>query len=156
MAHLSYNIKSGLLFPIQFLFLGYVFLLGGVMIVIENIWLSPFLILAGLFIVSAYGGVEFRKGEYRTYSAFIFIKFGKWKSVGEVEKIFIKGIKTSQKFYGRANQSSVIKNYIYKAFLKFENGESVFLYENKNKKKMDNKVREINDQLKTEVFDYSC
>jgi len=72
-----------------------------------------------------------------------------------VEKIFIKKIKVSQRFYGRANQSSTIRNVVYKAFLKFENGETIFLYEHKNKEKVQSKLKRLSHFLETEIIDYA-
>lgn len=72
-----------------------------------------------------------------------------------VEKIFIKRVKVSQKFYGRANQSSTIRNLVYKAFLKFENGETLFLYDHKNKDKVKSKLKELSGYIKAEIIDYT-
>lgn len=150
-----YNLKNGLLFPFQFQVLGYILFLSGLILIIINIWASIIFLFLGAFIISAFSGIEFSGGQFREYNAFFFLKSGKWKRLREVEKIYIKKIKVSQKFYGRANQSSVVRNVIYKAFLKFEDGESVLLYEHKNKNKVESKVNQIAETLKTQVLDYS-
>ncbi|WP_434545497.1 hypothetical protein [Marivirga sp.] len=154
--HKSYiNIKNGLLFPFQFQILGYVFLFAGIALTVINIWASIIFILLGGFIVTAIAGVEFKNQSIREYNSFFFIRFGKWEKLGEVEKIFIKKIKRSQKFYGRANQSSTIRNVIYKAFLKFENGNTVLLSENKDKINLEEKVQKLNQYFNTEIVDYT-
>ena len=154
--HKSYiNIKNGLLFPILFQVLGYVFLFTGLFLIGHNIWASIIFILLGILIVTAYSGIEFKNNKFRDYNAFFFIKNGKWEPLKKVEKIFIKKIKVSQKLYGRANQSSTIRTHLYKAFLKFENGESVLLHEHKNKKKVESKILKISQYLNTEIIDYA-
>jgi len=148
-------VKNGLLFPIQFQILGYVLLFSGLFLFVENIWTSIFFILLGGLIVSAFSGTEFKSNYFREFNAFFFVKYGKWQSYGEVEKLFIKKVKRSQKLYGRANQSSTIRSSLYKAFAKFDNGSSVLLLENKNKSKLKEKLSKVADYLQTEVVDYS-
>lgn len=149
------NLKNGLLFPVQFQILGYVLLFAGLALIVVNIWASIILIILGGAIVSAYSGIEFKKDKFREYNAFFFIKNNKWEALRKVEKIFIKRVKVSQKLYGRANQSSTIRNAVYKAFLKLENGETLFLYEHKNKETVQSKLKELSDFLKTEIIDYT-
>lgn len=150
-----FNLKNGLLFPVQFQILGYVLLFVGLAIIVVNIWASIILIILGGAIVSAYSGIEFKKDKFREYNAFFFIKNGKWEPLKKVEKIFIKRVKVSQKLFGRANQSSTIRNTVYKAFLKFENGQTIFLYDHQNKGKVESKLKELSDFLKTEIIDYT-
>ena len=151
----SIHIRNGLLFPVQFQILGYSLLFFGLVLLIINIWVSIIFMLLGLLIVTAFAGIEFKNKHYREYNAFYFIKSGNWKSFDSIEKIFIKKFKRSQRLYGRANQSSIIKSYIYKAFLKFGDGETVLLYKNKNKSKLDKKILALTTNLKTEVTDYT-
>lgn len=149
------NLKNGLLFPLQFQILGYVLLFAGLVLLVINIWASIIFILLGGVIVSAFSGIEFKKDKFREYNAFFFIKNGKWETLKKAEKIFIKRVKVSQKFYGRANQSSTIKNVVYKAFLKFEDGETILLYDHKNKDKVESKVKELSNFIETEIIDYT-
>lgn len=149
------NIKTGLLFPVQFQILGYVLLLSGLGLLIIHFLTSIILILLGGFIVTAYSGVEFKNHKIREYNSFFFLRFGKWEKLEKVEKIFIKKIKKSQKFYGRANQSSIIREEIYKAFLKFENGKKIELKESRNKTKLEQKIQKLNQYFQTEIVDYS-
>jgi hypothetical protein len=149
------NFTSGLLFPIQFQVLGYVFLFAGATLFVINIWASLIFIALGCLIVSAFFGIQFKGGRFREYNAFFFVKSGKWQPYAEVEKIFIKKVKTSQKFYGRANQSSTIKSVVYKAFAKFDSGTTVLLVENKDKSKVQKKIKKVVDYLRTDVIDYS-
>jgi hypothetical protein len=149
------NFKIGLLFPFQFQVLGYALLFSGLFLVVINIWASMIFILLGGFIVSAFSGVEFKNEHFREYNAFFFLKSGKWMPLHSVEEIFIKPINLSQKMYGRANQSSTIRNTVYKAFLKFENGNIITLYENKNKDKTKSKLTELSNYLGTDIVDYT-
>ncbi|ADR22500.1 hypothetical protein MATR_36540 [Marivirga tractuosa] len=150
-----FNLKNGLLFPIQFQILGYVLLFAGLALIVINIWASIIFILLGGVIVTALSGIEIKNDKFREYNSFFFIKNGKWEPLRKVEKIFIKRVKVSQKFYGRANQSSTSRNVVYKAFLKFENGQTIFLSDHKNKGKVESKLKEIADFLKTEIIDYT-
>jgi hypothetical protein len=149
------NIKTDLLFPIQFQILGYVLLFSGLVLIVVNIFASIILILFGGLIVTAYAGVEFKENKFREYNSFFFLRFGKWGKLKGVNKIFIKKVKTSQKLYGRANQSSIIKNVIYKAFLKFEDGNTILLKENKDKIKLEQNIQSVNQYFKTDTIDYS-
>ncbi|HET8861393.1 MAG TPA: hypothetical protein VFM92_15760 [Marivirga sp.] len=155
MNKLTFNLRSGLLFPFQFQLVGYIFLFAGLVLLVINVWASLFLIILGFLIVTAYSGLEFNDNQFREYNAFFFIKSGKWVPYNEVEKIFIKKAKISQKFYGRVNQGSMITKEIYKAFIKFDNGKSILLFENKNQDKLKAKLQKLSNQFSVEIFDYT-
>ncbi|WKV13436.1 hypothetical protein [Marivirga harenae] len=156
MSTLYLNVKSGLLFPFQFQILGYVFLFSGIALTAINIWTSIVFILLGGFIVTAYSGIDFRGEQLREYNSFLFFfKFGKWQRIESPEKIFIKKVKRSQKFYGRANQSSTFKKVIYKAFLKLDDNATISLFEDKNQGKVLERSQPIANYFRIEVVDYS-
>ncbi|WP_085516093.1 hypothetical protein [Marivirga sericea] len=149
------NIRKGMLFPFQFQLLGYILLLTGLAVLVINILASVILVVIGGFIVTAYSGTEFKEGHFRAYNAFGFMKFGEWQTLSKVEKLFIKKVNTSQKMYGRANQSSIIKSIRFKAFLKFENGNSILFYETKNYNRLKEKAENMARYLNLEIVDYS-
>lgn len=150
------NIKNGLLFPVQFHILGYVLLFAGSAFIVINFWVSIILILIGGLIVSAYSGTEFKGDNFRAYNAFfLFYKSGKWEPLKQAEKIFIKRVKLSQKFYGRANQSSTISNIKLKAFLKFKDGNTILLFEHKKQQKVQDIAKAVADHFNVEIVDHS-
>jgi hypothetical protein len=150
-----FNIKNGLLFPFQFQVLGYVFFAAGLFLLLINIWASLIFILLGGLVISAFSGIEFKNKSFRKYNSFLFIKSGEWQTYSAVEKVFIKKVKTSQKMYGRANQSSTIRGIKYKAFLKFEDGVTISLLENKDQKKVTERSQIIANYFDVAIVDYS-
>jgi len=146
---------KALLFPIQFQILAYSLLLVAFIAVFINVYVAILLFLISFLIITAYSGIEFKGNKYREFNAFYFIKTGEWKSYEGIEKIFIKNLKTSQRFYGRANTSSVINVEKYIAFLKFSDGTTIELKTAKKKAKLLQKLDSLKSYLHTTIQDQS-
>ena len=150
------NIRSGLLFPLPFLFLGGGFVLAGVGILGIHLLLAFILILVGLFIITSYEGTEIntRTGTYREYNSYFFLKRGEAKPFSGIEKIYINSAKVSQAVYtAHTTSSSTFTNTEYRAYIKFDGGERVLLLSGRNKKKLLARTKQIAESLNTSVHD---
>ncbi|PTB94836.1 hypothetical protein C9994_11805, partial [Marivirga lumbricoides] len=87
------------------------------------------------------------------YNSFFRIRFGKWKDIQGVDKIYVNKIKSSQKMYSRANVSTTLKEYVYKCFIKFSDGEKLLLAQNKRKNNVMKEVQPIAKSYGLEVID---
>ena len=126
----SYNatidIKSGKLFPFQFLVLGVVILFAGIAVVVPHAIIGCLLIIGSAMILTAHEGTEITPAAktYREYNSVLFLKTGKPKKYKSIEKIFVNPVKRTQKMYTpRTLHSSTFSNVEYNAFLKFSDGE---------------------------------
>ncbi|MGC1241884.1 MAG: hypothetical protein WA874_09855 [Chryseosolibacter sp.] len=150
------DIKSGWLFPFQFLVLGFVFLIAGIVVVVPHPIIGIVLVLAGAVILTAHEGTEIIPAaqSYREYNSILFIKSGKGKRYTSMEKIFINPVKVRQTMYtAHTLQSSSFSNLEYNAYLKFSDGVKVFLLAGKNKRKVINKLQGIADTLNIPLQD---
>ena len=107
--------------------------------------------------LTGYSGCEFdlTNSSYREYNSFFRIRFGKWKDIPGVEKIYVNKIKSSQKMYSRANVSSVLREHIYKCFIKFSDGQKLLLTQKRNKEDVMKEVQLIAKSYGLEVIDNS-
>ncbi|GAA5027933.1 hypothetical protein GCM10011506_15650 [Marivirga lumbricoides] len=105
--------------------------------------------------LTGYSGCEFdlTSNSYREYNSFFRIRFGKWKDIQGVDKIYVNKIKSSQKMYSRANVSTTLKEYVYKCFIKFSDGEKLLLTQNKRKNNVLKEVQPIAKSYGLEVID---
>jgi len=71
-----------------------------------------------------------------------------------LEKIFINKINTSQEFRQIANTMTIYDE-TYKAFLKTNEGDKYWIAINRDKDKLIKRLRVINENLKTEIYDYT-
>lgn len=151
----SIDFKLDKLFPWQFQLIAVVFLIGGLGAIVSAPYVTPFLILIALLILTAQRGVEFdaAKKTYRAYNSFLFIKSGKILKFDQVEKIYINSSKVSQKIYTRANLGTTFKNLEYDAYLMLNNAEKVFLFSSKDKKEVLNKLESLSNFFQLEVVD---
>jgi hypothetical protein len=86
-----YNHKIEALFPFQFVFLGYVGIVASIyFLIILNFWGLP-LILASLFVSFSFSGIQidFDKDTYNEYLGLFLLKFGKWKTLPEIQYVTV-------------------------------------------------------------------
>ena len=72
-----------------------------------------------------------------------------------MERIIITTSSEVQKVYTRVTEGSAIRKKYFNAFIKFEDGNKVFLKSKKLKKSLLKYVHKLNEQLGLEITDYS-
>lgn len=152
------DIKSGRLFPFQFLVLGFIIFISGIAVVGPYTIIGIILIIAGATILTAHEGTEIMpdSSSYREYNSFLFIKTGKGKKYQGIEKIFINPVRVSTKMYtAHTSKSSTFYNIEYNAYLKFSDGEKVFLFSDKNKTRIQNRLKLVAESLNVPLQDNS-
>ncbi|NJN41922.1 MAG: hypothetical protein HC811_06550 [Flammeovirgaceae bacterium] len=150
------DIRHGFLFPWTFRFIGLLLMLTGAGLFTKMLWLTPILLLVGAFFITAYEGFEIDKAtkKYREYTAYLFIKTGKFEPYSEIERIYINKGKESQRIYTmHTNQSAEFANELYKGYLKFSNGEKVLLQTTKKKDVMVKKLTALAQYVNAELVD---
>ncbi len=150
------DIKFSRLFPWHFLFLALVVFIIGVAIVAEKTILSICLMIASVFILTAYSGTEINTADktYTEYNSFfLFIKSGKRMKYGGIEKLFINRSKVTQRMYSRTNQSSIFSHNEYNGYVKFDDGIKIQLLNKRRKKDLVAAIRKISAFIHVEVED---
>lgn len=152
------DIKSGKLFPFQFLVLAGIFLLAGLAVAIPHPIIGTILIITGAIILTADEGTEITpaSNSYREYNSFLFIKTGKDKRYPQLEKIFINRAMVTQKVYtAHTMSSSTFSGVEYNAYLKFSDGVKIFLLSGKNKSRMKDRLQGVARTLNIPLQDNS-
>ena len=150
------DIKSGRLFPFQFLVLGAVILVAGIAVAGPYVIIGVVLILAGAVILTAHEGTEIypATNTYREYNSILFIKTGKGKKYESIEKIFINPVKVSQRMYSaHTMNSSTFQHIEYNAYLKFSDGEKIFLLSGKNRDRIRSRLKLVAETLNIPLQD---
>lgn len=145
-----------MLFPFHFLLLAAIFFIAGLGIIMSHPYVSGILILFAAVIVTAYEGTEIdpSSGSYREYNAFLFIKKGKRKRYGSIESIFVNAGKVSQKIYtAHTTSSSTFSSVEYNAYLKFGDGNKIFLFSDKNRRRLMRRLQHVAGKLNTSIVD---
>lgn len=86
-----YNHKTEAFFPFQFVFLGYIGIVAGIYILVMlNLWGLP-LLLASLLVSFSYAGIQinFESNSYREYAGIFYLKFGKWKTLPDIQYVTV-------------------------------------------------------------------
>jgi hypothetical protein len=91
---------------------------------------------------------------YREYNSILFIKTGKGKKYQRIEKIFINPVRVSKTIYtAHTSNSSTFQDVEYNAYLKFSDGEKIFLLSGKNKNRIRNRLKIIAETLNIPLQD---
>jgi len=145
-------------FPWHFKFVGVVLLVLAVVMLNVLWYVSPIFLLIGTIMLSTCSGTVFNAEMkmYREYHAILFVKAGEWKKYDYIEKIFINASKESQQVHpAHTNDSTTFYYTSYDAYLKFSNGQKIYLMSKKDKAALVKKLKPVAEVLKTELVDYT-
>lgn len=151
------NLRSGTLFPYQFQYFAILLSIFSLLLIIYNPIYTPLPLIPALLIFTGFYGLEIipDKKEYRIFNSFLFIKKGQWKKYTSIEKIYITSSFETQKVYTRVTEGPTIRKKYYNAYIKFEDGNKVFLQSNKSKKPLIKKLQKFSARLEIEITDYN-
>ena len=144
------DIKSGPLFAFQFLVLGGVFLLAGIIAAGPYLLVGAALVLIGTVILTAHEGTEISPDArvYREYNSFLFIKTGAGKKYDRIEKIFVNPGRVTRRYYtAHTSSSSTFTDMEYNGYVKFSDGVKVFLLSGRNRDKVITRLKGVADSL---------
>lgn len=151
------DIRTGTLFPFHFIALGASLLIGGIVVLTTgNMILALILLFIGAVMVTGYEGTEISPSSntYREYKSFLFIKNGEVKRYDGIEKIFINSGKVSQKMNPPfTSRAATYTSTEYNAWLKFTDGNKIFLKSDRDKVRLMNKLRAPASSLNTTIAD---
>jgi hypothetical protein len=150
------DVNFGRLFPWQFQFVGGIILFVAIALSGESLGVSIFLILLGLFILSASEGTEINRETkmVREYKSFFFLKTGQWSPYEGIEKIFVNSSRVTQQMHtAHTNKSSVFTDYEYNGYLKFDDGTKMQLLRKKNKVSLLQSLKSISTFLQVPLED---
>ncbi len=145
-----------MLFPWHFLLVASALVLCGAGIISGRPILGAGLLLAGVFILTGYEGVEFnrKRKTHRSFRSFFLLKWGVTLPYAEVEKIFVSVSRVSQKAYApHTNQSTVFSGTEYNGYVKFIDGTKVYLMSKQSKKALLKSLRKVSDFLNARIED---
>lgn len=152
------DVNFGRLFPWQFQLIGGIILFVAVTLIGQRPGVSIFLIVLGLFILSASEGTEINKDKklIREYKSFFFLKTGQWSPYDGIEKIFINSLRVTQQMHtAHTNKSSIFTDYEYNGYLKFEDGTKIQLLRKKNKASLLQLLKGISTFLQVPLEDHT-
>lgn len=150
------NIKQESYFPFTFKLFGLILFAFGLLIWTQREWVF-FAKLLSMIASFALGGaiLTARHGLLidpieRTlleYIQVLFWKIGSSKPYEAIEKIFINEVTEAATFQTRTGSVHDVKNIVYKAFLKLDDGEKVQLDRDKKRDRLENRVQNYRDSL---------
>ena len=146
--------KNGYL-PLNFRFvlvgIGFV----GLAVLTSNVIIGVLMIIFGVIMYFAHQGAELDVSgkRYREYVSIAGLKFGTWYNYQSIEKLYLNKVNTSQVMQSaRTTTSSVIRGVSYRLYLKFDDGETLMLSDEKKKSLAEERVERILERM---VIDYS-
>ena len=119
-------------------------------------WVSLLIIAASFFILVSHEGTEIDpvKKTFRSYTSFFFFKTGEFEKYTEAEKIFINSGNQSTKMYSaHTSLSTTITERVFNAYIKFSNGDKVYLLTSKSKEDVIKKLTPLTKALRVEILE---
>ena len=149
--------RSGNLFPFQFQYIAALLSIFSLLLLITYPYFSPLPLIPALIIFTGSYGLEImpEKKEFRNYNSFLFLKKGHWKTYVSIEKIYITTSFKSQKIYTLVTGGPTIRKKYHNGYLKFTDGDKVFLQSKKHKKSLIKNLQKLSDRLDLEITDHS-
>jgi hypothetical protein len=142
--------------PWQVKLIGVLLLVGALTLVMNYWWLSLIFSVAGLTLLSGYSGTEIDSVSktFREYNSYLLIRRGVTEKYHKIEKVYINQTKVSQTMYtAHTSNSSSFQSVLYNAYLKFDDGRTLFLTSRKNKAKLIKFLNPVVASLGVELSD---
>jgi hypothetical protein len=143
-------------FPWQAKLIGALLLMMAIGTLANYWWLSIILVVGAAFLFTGHSGTEIDGANktFREYNSYLFVKIGDSKKYNGIDRIFINGSKVSQRMYtAHTTSSNTFTHLVYDAYLKFDNGEKIFLTGRKDKNKLIRVLEPVVKRLKVQVVD---
>lgn len=150
------DIKQEAYFPFTFKLFGLILFAFGLLVWTQREW---HLIAKVLTMIASFGvGGAILTARYGVlidpiektileYIQVLFWESGKAKSYDKIEKIFINEVTEAATFQTRTGSVHDVKNNVYKAFLKFDDGENIQLDRDKNRDRLKQRVQNYREIL---------
>ena len=151
------NFKSGRLFPYQFHYFAVLLSIFSVLLLITYPFFSPLPLIPALIIFTGSFGLEIMpdKKEYRNYNSILFVRKGRWKNYTYIEKIYITKSFRTQKIYTRVTGGPIIRKEYFNAYMKFEDGDKIFLQSSNHKKLLIRSLQKLSKRIGLKITDHS-
>lgn len=143
-------------FSNQWIFVGFLLLAGGAVLIFKTLVGGVILVLISVVIFTTHYrlAIDLNKKSYYDYVWLLGLKFGDKGIFEKIEYIFIKKNKISQTMNTRVS-STTIRKEVYDGYLKFSEENKIHLVTQDSKQQVVSKLVEIATKLNAKIFDYS-
>ncbi|MEQ9425856.1 MAG: hypothetical protein RJQ09_15635 [Cyclobacteriaceae bacterium] len=124
-------------------------------VMMDQPWIAGGLAIFGVALITPSKGFQIDQAQkkYRIYDSIFTMKYGQWREYNDLSKLFVNSFNTSQTTYSQSNRSVTAKKKKFAAFLKFDDGHTVRLYEDPDRKRLFAKLRQIAGDLDLKISD---
>ena len=150
------HISQGFVFPWHFRLFGILLLLGGLAASTVNLILSLVMGVVGFTLISLRAGIFFdlENKSYQPFHSILGLKFGKKLLLKEIEKIYLNQNQERRKMYSAHTATGhTSENTIYDGYLKFIDGEKVYLKSSKKKNAINLELKSLAQYLHVSFID---
>ena len=150
------DFRTSLYFSGTIIFMGVLFVVAGFFLfTIRNFGGAiPLLISVAIFTTHYRIRIDFESKEYFDYLWILGFKNGEKGKFKNIEYLFIKNNKVSQKMNSRAS-STTIRTEVYDGYLKFSEEDKIHLITKSNKERLVKELTRIASMLNTRIVDYT-
>jgi hypothetical protein len=136
--------------------LGIVFLVMAMFLIVENVIAGIILIFLGVLILTTHYRlkIDFGNKVYHEYVWILGVKNGERKKFETMEYLFIKRQKVSQTMSIRVASTTIRKDQ-FNGYLRFSETEKLHIDSMDHKKNLIAKLKKISDKLNVKIIDYS-
>jgi len=154
-----YHKKMGSLFPFQFIILGIILTIVGVLNLAgilkfpEKLVPNLVFVFIGVILLTSRSGIKLNieKKLYKTYYVFLGICFGSWKVLPSIEHLSVEKIPTGKLLRGRRDRL-ILKEARYKLFIHTKSNQNI-LIARANHQEIRQEAEIFSQEFKVEVID---
>lgn len=149
-------ISQGYVCPWHFRLFGLLLIFGGVAAFSVHIVLFIIMELIGAALVGLKSGIsiEVQEGKYQIFNSLFGLRFGSRFKLKRIEKIYLNQNQVKSKMYSAHTATGYTsEDTSYDGYLKFIDGEKIYLKSDKQKKDIDTELKSLAQHLNTEYYD---
>ena len=148
------DFKTQFFFPGGVVFVGGILILVGLLALFSHITLAIICIGSGIVLSTTHVRIEIdlQNKKYREYIVFLGLRVGKWERFHELEYLFVRKAKVSQR---SSNYISSITVYgeRYEGYLHYDGDVMLHMFSENKKEKVLERLRKLSTQLNLRVVD---
>ncbi len=150
------DVRISRYFSNQWLFVGILLMVGGIVMIFKVIMVGIFLTLISTIIITTHYrlAIDLNEKTYHDYVWFFGFRFGERGTFERIDYIFIKKIRVSQTMNSRVS-SSTIRKEMFDAYLKFSEENKIHLLTIESKEELITKLKELSTKINSKIIDYS-
>ncbi len=155
MAQNKIDFMTQFFFPGAVVFVGAVLILISPVVLVSHVTLGIMVLFGGVVTATTHVriGIDVSKKQYREYIVFLGMRLGKYERYHELDYLFVRKTKVSQRTTFNVGYSTTVRSERYEGYLHYDGDVMLHLFSADKKSKLIQQLNKLSGQLQLRIVD---